>query len=62
MFKTKGGSLNFITQLSSYTLPNMPIMAKYAKYGIWGAYLGAPNMVKWDVPGKILQNTVKLNF
>ena len=32
---------------------------KYAKYGIWGAYLGAPNMVKWKVPGKILQNAVQ---
>ena len=26
-----------------------------AKY----AYLGAPNMVKWDVPEKILQNAVQ---
>ena len=31
--------------------PNMPNMAKYAKY----AYLVAPNMVKWGVPAKILQ-------
>ena len=30
--------------------------AKYAKYGNWGAYLGAPNMVKWGIPEKILQN------
>ena len=30
-----------------------------AKYGIWGAFLGAPNMVKWDVPEKILQNAVQ---
>ena len=29
--------------------------AKYAKY----AYLGAPNMVKWGVPEKILQNAVQ---
>ena len=36
----------------------LPNMAKYAKYGIWGAYAGAPNMVKWGVPGKILQNAV----
>ena len=32
----------------------MPNMGKYAKY----AYLGAPNMVKWVVPEKMLQNAV----
>ena len=31
---------------------------KYANYGIWGAYLGAPNMVKRGVPEKIVQNAV----
>ena len=30
-------------------------MAKYAKYADLGAYMGAPNMVKWGVPEKILQ-------
>ena len=40
-------------------LPNLPNMAKYAKYGILGEYLGVQNMVKWDVPGKILQNAVQ---
>ena len=38
--------------------------AKYAKYGqicIFGAYLGAPNMVKWGVPEKILQNADRQN-
>ena len=35
-------------------------MAKYAKYAYLGAYLGRPpNMVKWGVPEKILQNAVK---
>ena len=31
------------------------ILAKYA-------YLGAPNMVKWGVPEKILQNAVLADF
>ena len=35
---------------------------KYANYGIWGAYLGAPNMVKWGVPEKILQNAVQTRW
>ena len=39
----------------------MPNMAKYAKYGIWGPYLGVLNMVKWGVPRKILQNAVQTN-
>ena len=34
-------------------------MARYAKYAYLGAYLCAPNMVKWGVPEKILQNTVQ---
>ena len=34
----------------------MPNMAKYAYY----AYLGAPNMVKWGAPEKILQNAVQM--
>ena len=37
-------------------------MAKYAKYAYLGAYLGAPNMVKWDVPEKILQNAVQTHW
>ena len=32
-----------------WDLRNMP---KYAKYGIWGACLGIPNMIKWGVPVK----------
>ena len=40
----------------------MPNMAKYAKYGSWGTYLGAPNMVKWGVPEKILQNAVQTRW
>ena len=31
---------------------------KYAKYAFLCAYLGAPNMVKWGVPEKILHNAV----
>ena len=27
---------------------------KYAKYGIWDAFLGAIDMVKWGIPEKIL--------
>ena len=34
-------------------------MAKYGQICIFGAYLGAPNMVKWGVPEKILQNAVQ---
>ena len=37
-------------------------MAKYAKYAYLGAYLGAPNMVKWGVPEKILQNAVQTRW
>ena len=32
---------------------------KYARYDIGGAYLGVPNMFKWGVPEKILQNAVQ---
>ena len=34
---------------------NGEIRQKMVKY----AYLGAPNVVKWDVPEKILQNVVQ---
>ena len=37
-------------------------MAKYAKYAYLGAYFGARNMVKWDVPKKILQNAVQTRW
>ena len=33
-----------------------------AKYAYLGAYLGAPNMVKWGVPEKILQNAVQTRW
>ena len=33
--------------------------AKYANYGIWGAYLSAQNMFKWGIPERILQNAVQ---
>ena len=29
-------------------------MAKYAKNGIWGAYLSALNMIEWGIPEKML--------
>ena len=34
-------------------------MAKYAKNAYLGAYLGAPNMIKWGVPEKFLQNVIQ---
>ena len=40
-------------QISAQIWPNT---AKYAKYGIWGAYLGTTNLVKLGIPEKILQN------
>ena len=40
-------------------MPNIAKYAKYAKYAYLGAYLGAPNMVKWVVPEKILQNAIQ---
>ena len=40
-------------------LKYVPKYAKYGKICIFGAYLGAPNMVKWGVPEKILQNAVQ---
>ena len=42
--------------------PNMPNMAKYAKYAYLGTYLGAQNMVKWGIPEKILQNAVQTRW
>ena len=38
---------------------------KYCIWRIWpylGAYLSAPNMVKWGVPEKILQDAVETRF
>ena len=32
-----------------------PNTAKNAKYGIWRAYFGEPNMVEWGIPEKIMQ-------
>ena len=52
-------SIHNIVVSKMYTLIYAP---KYAKYGIWGAYAGAPNMVKWGVPGKILQNAVQARW
>ena len=41
---------------------NMPNMAKYGQICIFGAYLGALDMVKWGVPEKILQNAVQTRW
>ena len=38
--------------------PNLQHARSLAKY----AYLGAPNMVKWGVPEKILQNVVQTRW
>ena len=35
---------------------------KYAKYGIWGAYSSAQNMVEWGVPEKTSQNAVQMHW
>ena len=35
------------------------LVAINVKYAYQGAYLGAPNMVKWGVPEKILQKAVQ---
>ena len=40
-------------------------VTKYAKYGqvcIFGIYFDAPNVVKWGVPEKILQNAVQTRW
>ena len=36
-----------------------PNTAQNAKYGIWRAYLGGPNMVGWGIPEKIKQYAVQ---
>ena len=34
--------------------------SSFAKYAYLGAYLSAPNMVKWGIPEEILQNAVQM--
>ena len=51
-------SIRVRTRLMQFFLdfdPNLQHERSLAKY----AYLGAPNMVKWGVPEKILQNVVQ---
>ena len=51
-------SIRVRTRLMQFFLdfdPNLKHARSLTKY----AYLGAPNMVKWDVPEKILQNVVQ---
>ena len=33
-----------------------------AKYGIWYADWGEPNMVEWDIPEKIMQNAAQTHL
>ena len=61
--------LNRILQdLSSDTLLEhiyINMRPKYRTWCIWpylGAYLSAPNMVKWGVPEKVLQNAVQTRW
>ena len=51
----------FIIETITYDIVSQtwPNTAKYAKYGIWGAYLGTTNMVKWGIPEKTLQSAVQ---
>ena len=59
LYSNKGETLVLVSAMPSNTAP------KYAKYGqicIFSAYLGAPNMVKFGVPEKILQNAVKTRW
>ena len=56
------GTGSFIEKSDLYDIGTMGISTlKYAKYGIWGTYLGTQNMVKRSVTEKILQNAVQTN-
>ena len=49
--------------LTIFGAPNYaPEYAKYGQICIFGAYESAPNMVKWGVPEKILQNAVQTHW
>ena len=54
--------LNCLTKHTSPNSPNTPNMTKYAKYCIWHAYLGKPNIVKWGIPEKIVQNAAQKHW
>ena len=52
-------------QLTIFGTPKYSYLAYLATFGhIWPylAYLGAPNMVKWGVPEKIMQNAVQMHW
>ena len=34
----------------------------YAKYVMWRAYLGEPNMAQWSIPENIIQNAVQMSW
>ena len=54
-------SIRVRTRLMQFFLdfdPNLQHERSLAKY----AYLGAPNMVKWGLPEKILQNAVQAHW
>ena len=54
------------TEIECYSI--LKYALKYAKYGqiyqipMFGAYLGASNMVKWGVPEKVLQNAAQTRW
>ena len=70
--KTNAPELHFARSFQGY--PTWPYFARpnmYPNMHIWhiwpylaylGAYLGAPNMVKWGIPEKILQNAVQTRW
>ena len=34
----------------------------YAKYDMWRAYLGEPNIAQWSIPENIIQNAVQMRW
>ena len=65
-FKLEGRSNMFLSDMSSYLEAHLDLsLLPFSDHIIWpylahlGAYLNAPNMVKWDISKKILQNAVQ---
>ena len=65
-FKLEGRSNMFLSDMSSYLEAHLDLsLLPFSDHIIWpylaylGAYLSAPNMVKWDISKKILQNAVQ---
>ena len=66
IFKLEGRSNMFLSDMSSYLEAHLDLsLLPFSDHIIWpylaylGAYLSAPNMVKWDISKKILQNAVQ---